>query len=604
MGKQNGEKGMGGYKSIATMLVLVIFVMIAVTALVLGGLGIGFLKKSMDTDIQTYEKTMYDGYDMEIKSEVQAAIAIVQAYHDRSASGTMSEADAKKAAAEEIRVLRYRDDGSGYMWIDDTDYNLVMHPILPEQEGNNRFDLTDQNGVKIIQNIMKSADAGGGFNEFYFTKSDGVTVAPKRAYSEKFDAWGWVITTGNYIDDMTVEIEQEETGIKGQFSRMLVIYLACIGVLLAVAIVISFVFGKRIARGIKRVESNLQKVANGDLSFEIDAQLMRRSDEIGKIARSLNEVKQSLSGMIGKVSEASTQLRQSSADFNDRFSVISDSINDTNMAVTEMAKGTQSLASETEVVSEKVRSLGDVIDVEKNEMGKLETSVDVMMKYSDGASESIKKLYEITGITNEAIRTVSEQTAQTNESAIHINKMVEIIKSMASQTNLLSLNASIESARAGEAGRGFAVVAEEIRKLAEESADSAAEIETVVRELTQNSEISINRMQEVTTNVSEQQEQLKETQDAFNILYEEINLVDDVAKEISRQTEVLNDLRIVVADSVSNLGSVVEENSASAEETSSGMQVVADSIDECNRDTKRLVELSERQNEETRKFRL
>ncbi|MDE6641620.1 MAG: methyl-accepting chemotaxis protein, partial [Acetatifactor sp.] len=199
---------------------------------------------------------------------------------------------------------------------------------------------------------------------------------------------------------------------------------------------------------------------------------------------------------------------------------------------------------------------------------------------------------------------VAEQTKQTSESATHINTMLEVIKDMASQTNLLSLNASIESARAGEAGRGFAVVAEEIRTLAEKSAESAAGIEKIVKELTMNVEISTDRMQKVMTSVSEQQKQLQETKDAFNNLYKEINSVDEVAAAIEKQTEILNELKVVVSDSVTNLGSVVEQSSASAEETSAGMQIVAESIKECYEDTQTLVELSEMQNEKTRRFTL
>lgn len=591
-------------KSIATVIVLVVFCMIACTVIILGSLGISFLKKSMNDSITNYESTMYDGYRREIKSEIQTSIAIIQAYYERSQSGLLTEEEAKEYAKDEIRNMRYREDNSGYMWIDDTDYNLVMHPILPEQEGNNRYDLTDQNGVKIIQNIMKSANEGGGYNEFYFTKADGVTVAPKLAYSEKFDAWNWVVTTGNYIDDMTVEIEENEQYIRQQFTSMLAAYAGSIVIILIVVMVISIFFGRRLAGGIRRVEGNLRKIEEGDLSFEIDARLMKRSDEIGKIAQSLNKVKLALAGMIGDVSDSSVQLKKSSVDFGDKFSNITDSINDTNRAVDEMAKGTASLAAETEVVNDKVQKLGEVIDVENDEMEKLGTSVDTMMQFSNGASDSIKKLYEISEVTTDAIQVVSDQTKQTSESALHINEMVEIIKDMASQTNLLSLNASIESARAGEAGRGFAVVAEEIRKLAEKSAESAAGIEVVVNELTSNVEVSTEKMQSVMENVAEQKKQLKETRDAFDNLYNEISTVDNVAKEISRQTDILNELKAVVSDSVSNLSSVVEESSASAEETSAGMQVVAESIRECYQDTQTLVELSDSQNEKTKKFKL
>lgn len=589
-------------RSIANAIILAIFLLIAATAAILGMVGILFLRQSMNESVENYQVAKYEGYQSEIKSEVQAAVAVAESYYAQSQSGEITEEEAKHLAAESIRAMRYRDDQTGYIWIDGMDYTLIMHPILPEQEGNNRKDMADVDGVMITQSIVAAADEGGGFTNFSFTKADGVTVAPKMAYSQQFEPWGWAVATGNYIDDMAAEIDAKEAAMRKEFQKMITIFIVNVILILVVGIVVSAIFGKRLAQGIQKVSIDLNKVAEGDLSFEINSKLLNRSDEIGRIAQSLNEVKHALAGMIGAVGDASAQLEESSVAFSDRFGSITESINSINIAVNEMAKGTVSLADETETVNEKVQKLGEVMDIEKGELDRLGASVNVMAKYSDGASESIQKLEEITEITNNAIAVVSDQAHQTNESAIHINQMVEIIKSMASQTNLLSLNASIESARAGEAGRGFAVVAEEIRKLAEESADSAAEIESVVKELTSNAEVSISRMQEVMSSVEEQRKRLTQTREAFGSLYQEINAVDDVAKNISQQTEVLSELKDVVADSVSNLGSVAEQSSASAEEMSAEMQLASESLSECFHDTKKLVELSEKQNQQTQKF--
>lgn len=603
MGRKKTSLGSGKKGGFAVTLSLMIFCIVAVTAGCLGGLGIYFLGQSLTQSTMQYEEAKSEGYQMEIKSQVQAAIAEVQSYYNMSQSGELDEAEAKELAKEAIRTMRYRDDGSGYMWIDDTDYNLVMHPILPEQEGSNRYDLTDQNGVKIIQDIIKSADAGGGYNEFYFTKADGVTVAPKIAYSQKFEPWGWVITTGNYVDDMQAELLAAEGQIRSQFMKMMGTYVLVAVVILVISLAAAIIFGRRTAQHIGKSEEKLGRMAEGDLAFTVDEKLLARGDEIGSIARYLERVRESLTGIIRSVADTNDELNQSSERFSQKFEDISESILNANKAIEELAQGATDQAGETEVVNNKITELGNVIETEKSEVSRLDESVSAMLKYSAGASESIRELDHITGVTIDAIDVVSAQTNKNNDSAANINKAVEIIKGLAAQTNLLSLNASIEAARAGEAGRGFAVVAEEIRNLSEESSSNAQEIESIVKELTDNVEVSVNKMQEVTKNVQEQQKRLQDTQAAFDHLYEEIQSVSEVTKEINGQTSILASLKQIVTDSVNNLASVVEENAASTQQASASMAMLSQAIDECTEDTLNLVKLSQRQGEEVGKFK-
>lgn len=451
---------------------------------------------------------------------------------------------------------------------------------------------------------MKAAQAGGGYNEFYFTKSDGVTVAPKVAYSEMFEPWGWVITTGNYVDDMDAQIAVSEQAIKENSSNMTRAFFIAAAITLVAALVISFLFGHQIAKGIKVVEGNLHKAAGGNLTFEISPRLLKRGDEVGTIARSLDTVKQSLAGIIGNVSVTGNDLKNSSEKFNEKFLSITTSIKNANAAIEDLAQGAVRQASETETVTEKIHELGEIITVEKNDVGKLTESVSSMMEYSSGALESIRSLNEITGQTTTAIGVLKEQTDKNNASAADIDKAVVIIKNLAAQTNILSLNASIEAARAGAAGKAFAVVAEEIRKLAEESADSADEIENVIKEVTENASDSAEKMKEVTENVQIQTEKLGETKETFENLYKEIQVVEGAAKEIGHQTDVLDSIKQIVADSVANLESVVEASAASTEETSASMQQLAETIDECSADTEKLRRLSQLQNEETSKFQI
>lgn len=597
-------KKVKGFRSLTTMLISITFVLIAIPTIGLACLGVYYLRQSMDESVEAYEEAMTDGYQMEIKSQVQGAMSVIQEYYDRSQSGEMTEDEAQDLAKEAVRAMRYRDDASGYIWIDGEDYTLVMHPILTEQEGTNRYDLTDQNGVKVTQSVVSVAKSGGGYNEFYFTKADGVTVAPKVAYAELFQPWGWAVATGNYVDEMNEMIDGMKTHIQDEFSAMLKIYGISAVLMLIAALAISVFVGLRITKGIKMVEGNLHQAATGDLSFAVNPVLLTRADEIGEMARSLEHVRKSLAGMLGSMIHTGEALNESSEKFSEKFGHISDSIHNTNKAIEDLAQGATSQANETETVNDKIKELGGIIEVEESGVHKLEDTVSSMIKHTSVASNSIMELDQITKITIDAIETVSEQTNKNNDSAANINKAVEIIKGLATQTNLLSLNASIEAARAGEAGRGFAVVAEEIRSLSEESSGNAQEIEEIVKELIGNVEVSVSKMNEVTTNVQKQQKCLDETREAFKYLNKEVTLVEEVTKEIGSQTEILNSLKEIVTDSVNNLASVVEESAASTQETSASMALLSQTIGECTEDTQGLVELSHRQNEEAGRFRL
>jgi len=593
-----------GFKSLTLTLILFVFAFLFITALSLGGTGIIFLNKALHQAEHAYENAFNNGYKTEIKSQVQSAIAILEGFYNQAKSGAISEDEAKKQAMETIRNMRYRDDGSGYMWIDDTDYNLVMHPILPDQEGSNRYELKDQNGVMITQNIIASAQAGGGYNEFYFTKADGVTVAPKIAYSEMFEPWQWVVTTGNYIDDMQAEMKSTEKSLEQSFFGMIVIFIV-LGILLIMAgTLFSALFGKRIVTAIKRVETKLNLVADGNLAFSVEPELLKRADELGKIASLLEHVKASLSGMIQNVKNSSSELRTDSEHFSEQFNEISNTIEAISTTMEELAEGATNQANETELVSKKITELGHVIETEKNDVSGLEQSVSSMRDHSDDAIKNIDSLYKIAELTNNGISKLYDQTQKNNESMTNITAAIEVIKDITEQTNLLSLNANIEAARAGEAGKGFAVVAEEIRKLADNSAESAMEIENIIQSLIQNVQTSVEEMEIVSKEAAEQQKKLKDTQNSFKLLFQEIKKVENAASEIGSQTTILTELKEVVANAATGLANVVQENAAATQETSASLEQLSETIEICRQETDNLVVLSNKQAEEADKFQL
>ena len=162
-------------RSVKGMLISACVLLVMVVSVILGGIAIWGIKSSTSMAIEEYKIAMNDGYNSEIKSEVQSVIHVLNTEYDRVQSGEITEEEAKENAKEIVRGMRYREDESGYFWIDDTDYVLVMHPILADQEGNNRYELEDQNGVMIIQEIMKvcqSAEKGDLTNSILRSRTE------------------------------------------------------------------------------------------------------------------------------------------------------------------------------------------------------------------------------------------------------------------------------------------------------------------------------------------------------------------------------------------------------------------------------------------------
>jgi methyl-accepting chemotaxis protein len=568
-------------KSLKFMVTGLIGLVTLVTILTLALTNAFTLKSIEKTSVEDYESAMMNGYKTEIKSQVQASIAVLQYYYDAYTEGTYTEDEAKDLAKETIRNMRYRDDGSGYMWIDDTDYILVMHPILPENEGNNRYDLEDQNGVMIIQNIMKTAQDGGGYNEFYFTKSDGVTVAPKLAYSQLFEPWNWVVTTGNYTDDMQAEMDSTEGQLTNVFANSIGATIIEAILLMIAALIVAYLIARMIVRSINQVKDHLELVAQGNLQIRADQKLISRQDELGAIGNSLQDVVDSLKSMISDVNTSAYSVNDCSEDFQAKFADIEQSIASIEKAITDIANGATSQTQDAEIVNEKVKDLDDIISKEKNMVNALKNVVENLTAAADAMLADLKGLETTASHTQSAIGVVKQQTLKTNESAQDIKEAVSMIANIASQTNLLSLNANIEAARAGEAGKGFAVVADEIRKLSDDSNTGVNVIDNAVTTLLKDAESSVDKMNEAETDLKEEMSTLAETVESFNSLYEMMDHVKTVSEQINEQAEELIRVKNIVANSVSNLAAVTEESAAATEETSANMQMVLSLVNDC-----------------------
>jgi methyl-accepting chemotaxis protein len=409
--------------------------------LTLAPLGVVFLASWLGL-VPVLERAFLDSRKEYLQHLSETAYGILAGQEELAKAGTITREEAQKRAVDLIKQIRF--GKTGYFYVFNREPKIITVPIKPEMEGKPVADFKDANGQLIYVELDKlGQNPEGGFLNLMFAKPGQEGAFPKMNYVKCFQPWGWNIGTGIYMDDLRSQIRLYTWSI--------------LGALLLLSGIIFVVVGTLVKRMTRPLAELVEGLRNSDLTKEIAIQ---SEDEIGQAARAFNTYNADLRAKVSEISGFATRVASGSTE-------LASSSDEMTSAVQDIARVSEDLKASGERVAHSMAELSGTAGQVARFTGESQTesqhAVDDTARSAEAGEGAVKSMGEIQAATGQIVQAV------------------RVIQKIARQTNLLSLNAAIEAAKAGSQGKGFAVVAEEVRKLAERSRRSAQEIEQFIQ---------------------------------------------------------------------------------------------------------------------------
>lgn len=453
---------------------------------------------------------------------------------------------------------------TGYVYITDEHGNVITHPD------------TSIIGTNQVANMPFWTEVKEGNKGFLSYELDGEDHFGSYVTSE-FTNWKFMAT-------MTSHELTNDTFI------LLNIVLLLFVILTTVCIVVALLFTSVINRNIKALIAGFNKMDRGDLNAYVE---VKSKDEFGLLGAQFNEMVTNMGQIIGSVSQSSTTVLDSATELASMSEETNSSAGEVSRAVEEVAHGATEQAQYSADAALTVTNLAERLD-------QINDATVIMNDLSDNANqltteglERVEALIEKSNSTKDSTAKVYDLIMEMSNSMEKINAISNTIDMITEQTNLLSLNASIEAARSGEAGKGFAVVANEIRKLAEQSKESTVQIKATISEINEKTEQSVEAMNMTTDTVNEQTAEVDQTQRLFTDIKNAVSYLSDHVTGIRNYTTEINEMKESIVSQIENISAVSEETASASEEVTASAEQIASTMDQMSEHSVSLSHLAE-----------